>query len=207
LYNSKLRLLLYQARAENDATNLRRGIELADLVLAAATEGRFLLVMLEALLLRAQLRAILGNSQQDEAGELTAADYRQALELAEPEGIVSVFVEQGPPVAEALTKLLDQNRLADVQAAYGRRIITLAQAQPRARHAAPAAREELVEPLTERELDVLRLIAEGLKYKEIAGSLFISLNTVRFHVKAIYSKLGVNTRAQAISKARQLHIL
>jgi LuxR family maltose regulon positive regulatory protein len=61
--------------------------------------------------------------------------------------------------------------------------------------------------LTDRELDVLRLIAQGLKYKEIGAKLFISLNTVRYHVKAIYGKLDVNNRTQAIAKARQHRIL
>ena len=64
-----------------------------------------------------------------------------------------------------------------------------------------------IETLTDRELEVLRLMAEGLKYKEIAAELFISLNTVRFHVKAIYGKLNVNRRTQAIQRARQLRIL
>ena len=64
-----------------------------------------------------------------------------------------------------------------------------------------------VEPLTERELEVLRLVAEGLKYKEIASRLIVFLNTVRFHVKAIYGKLNVNNRTQAIERARQLRIL
>ena len=65
----------------------------------------------------------------------------------------------------------------------------------------------LIDPLTDRELDVLRLMAGGLKYKEIASKLFISLNTVRFHVKTIYGKLSVNNRTQAIERARQLQIL
>jgi len=65
----------------------------------------------------------------------------------------------------------------------------------------------LIEPLTDRELDVLRLMAKGLKYKEIAARLFISLNTVRFHVKAIYGKLNVNNRTKAVERARQLRIL
>ncbi len=56
-------------------------------------------------------------------------------------------------------------------------------------------------------MDVLRLMADGLKYKEIAAALFVSLNTVRFHVKSIYGKLNVNNRTQAIETARQLHIL
>jgi len=65
----------------------------------------------------------------------------------------------------------------------------------------------LFEPLTDREQEVLLLMAGGLKYKEIADKLFISLNTVRSHVKAIYGKLGVNNRTQAIETARQLGIM
>jgi LuxR family maltose regulon positive regulatory protein len=65
----------------------------------------------------------------------------------------------------------------------------------------------LIEPLTDRELDVLRLMAEGLKYEEIAGRLFISVNTVRSHVKVIYGKLQVKNRTQAIERARRLQLL
>jgi len=56
-------------------------------------------------------------------------------------------------------------------------------------------------------LDVLRLMAEGLKYADIAERLFVSLNTVRSHVKALYGKLNVNNRTQAIERARKLQIL
>ena len=61
--------------------------------------------------------------------------------------------------------------------------------------------------LTERELEVLRLIAEGLKYEEIAGRLFISLNTVRTYVKGIYGKLDVNNRTLAIALACELKLI
>jgi LuxR family maltose regulon positive regulatory protein len=67
--------------------------------------------------------------------------------------------------------------------------------------------QALVEPLTDRELDVLRLMSEGLKYREIAERLFISLNTVRSHTKAIYRKLNVRNRTKAIEKARRLQSL
>jgi LuxR family maltose regulon positive regulatory protein len=69
--------------------------------------------------------------------------------------------------------------------------------------AAPKRRGVLVESLTERELDVLRLMAEGLKYQEMADRLFISLNTVRFYVKAVYGKLGVDNRVKALTVARE----
>ncbi len=69
------------------------------------------------------------------------------------------------------------------------------------------ASEQLVDSLSQRELEVLRLIAGGLKYKEIAGKLFVSLNTVRTHTKSIYSKLSVNSRQEAVNKAQELNIL
>ncbi len=70
-----------------------------------------------------------------------------------------------------------------------------------------AVSQDLVEPLTERELEALRLLAEGLTYAEIAARLVVSVNTVRFHVKEIYGKLGVNRQAQAVARARELGLL
>ncbi len=66
---------------------------------------------------------------------------------------------------------------------------------------------ELVEPLSERELEVLRLLAQGLTYTEIAQSLFVSINTVRHHIKNIYSKLGVEKQTQAVQRARELKLI
>jgi LuxR family maltose regulon positive regulatory protein len=211
LYNSSLRVLLYQARAGRDAANLRAGIELADRLITGALQGQTLLVALEALLLRAQMHAALGSTRASQV------DYARALELAEPEGILGVFIEQGPPVAEALADLVEQAQLEAVHARYVERLLA---AFSRLQPPSTARREQppldlpagiepvaLIEPLTDRELDVLCLMAEGLKYKEIAERLFISLNTVRSHVKAIYGKLHVNNRTQAVTVARQLRML
>ena len=216
LYNGSLHFLLYQARAGRDLSGLRAGIELAGRLIAGALQGQYLLVALEALLLRARMHATLGGSQ---AAELAAseADYAQALALAEPEGFIGVFVEQGPSVAQALANLARQEKLGAIQPDYVERILaafsrsrppgTTQGKQPPPRPPAWTGPAALIEPLTDRELDVLRLMAEGLKYKEIAAELFISLNTVRFHVKAIYGKLKVNNRTQAIESARRLRIL
>jgi LuxR family maltose regulon positive regulatory protein len=65
----------------------------------------------------------------------------------------------------------------------------------------------LVEPLSERELEVLRLIAEGLTNQEIANGLYLSLNMVKVHTRNMYGKLGVNNRTQAVAKVRALGIL
>ena len=66
---------------------------------------------------------------------------------------------------------------------------------------------DLIEPMSERELEVLGLLAQGLKYGEIADKLVVSLNTVRFHVKAIYGKLGVNRQAHAVQRAQEIGLL
>jgi LuxR family maltose regulon positive regulatory protein len=70
-----------------------------------------------------------------------------------------------------------------------------------------ASPSELVEPLSEREIEVLQLIAEGLTNPEIAGRLYLSLNTVKVHTRNIYGKLGVNNRTQAVARGRDLGIL
>jgi len=208
LYNSGLRVLLHQAQTDKDKTNLKPGIELAHQLIFRAFEGKQLLVALEAYLLRAQLYTVSGDPQASQA------DYVHALGLAELEGFISIFVEYGQPVVEALRDLSRKNQPADVEPDYVKRILEafseshpLGDEGPVSISSAGTGLMALIDPLTERELDVLRLMTEGLKYKEIAGRLFISQNTVRFHVKAIYGKLNVNNRTQAIERARQLQIL
>ena len=115
----------------------------------------------------------------------------QALALAEPEGYVRVFVDEGKAMAELMAAIGDQQPAAR----SGYVIKLLAAFEPTG---------GLVEPLSERELEVLRLMAPGLKYKEMAERLFVSVNTIRYHVKNIYGKLGVQSRTLALTRAREL---
>jgi LuxR family maltose regulon positive regulatory protein len=198
LYNSSLAVLLYEARTGGDADRLRQGIALAERLAARALQGGFTIMALETLLLRAQMQAELGNSVE------SRADILAALELAQPQEIMGVFVEQGAFMASALTQLAQNGRLDSALSTFARRILAaLSRTEKGDGKRGPVP---LVEPLTERETDVLQLMAEGLTYKEIAGRLFISLNTVRFHVKSLYGKLNVRNRTQATEMGRQLQL-
>jgi LuxR family maltose regulon positive regulatory protein len=83
----------------------------------------------------------------------------------------------------------------------------LAAFQDKDSHLSSPSSQPLIEPLSERELEVLQLIAEGLTNQEIASRLFLSLNTIKVHTRNIYGKLGVNNRMQAATKAKDLEIL
>ncbi len=217
LYNSALRILLHRAKDRRESSSLRDGIELAEGLISRALQGEYIVTAMESLLLRAQLQAMLGNN------EASLEDVARALELAQPEGFITIFIEEGTPIEEALTTMLRQNRLGEVQPEYVRRILAAfsnSQASgeaPGERSTAkgpgeqsPATAEEMTilgEPLSRRELDVLRLIGEGCSNLDIAGQLVLSLHTVKKHISNIFSKLGVKSRTQAIARARELKLL
>lgn len=194
LSNCLLRTLLHQ---DLDTVGLRSGVELAEQLITEAKQRDQFLVSLEGRLLRAQLYAKMGNLQA------CTTDIVSALEQGQQEGFIGIFIEQGPPVARLIEKTLDNENSKTIDKEYIK-IILAAFSPSQTRN---LTFEPLIEPLTERELDVLILMADGLKYKEIAARLFVSLNTVRYHVKAIYGKLNVNNRTQAIQKARKRQIL
>ena len=131
----------------------------------------------------------------------------QALTLAEPQGYVRLFVDEGKPMAELLRLAVSQN----ISPVYAGKL--LAAFSKDALPAIPidseliANSQMLVEPLSEREIEVLRLMAEGYKYKEIADRLFVSINTVRHHTRHVYDKLNANNRTQAIGRAKELNLL
>ena len=125
----------------------------------------------------------------------------RALRLAEPEGPVRVFVDEGPRMArllEALTRKHPSWRFART---------VLEACEPSAATPTVGTSPDLVEQLSARELDVLRLLATDLDGPAVARELVVSLNTVRTHTKSIYAKLGVNSRRAAVSRARELDLL
>ena len=135
-------------------------------------------------------------------GDIPAAlvPLGRALTLAEPEGYVRIFVDEGPPMAALLEAAAKRRDRPDVRpsAAGGLR---------HGRGQTPASSQALIEPLSERELDVLRLLGTDLTGPDIARELMVSLNTVRTHTKNIYAKLGVNNRRAAVRRAEELGLL
>jgi LuxR family maltose regulon positive regulatory protein len=142
-----------------------------------------------------------------------------ALTLACPEGYLRVFANEGPPLAAVLDRLIADQRSGrmfpapGVPLAYLRRLqaafrpgdarATPPQQVPAAQVAAP----ELAEPLTDRELQVLALLAAGISNQQIASELVVALETVKKHVSHILAKLGAANRTQAVARARALGLL
>jgi LuxR family maltose regulon positive regulatory protein len=137
----------------------------------------------------------LAQQRRGDAAAATAA-IEDALGRAAVGGHVRVFVEAGPSVAELV-------RAASVEGAAGphaQRVLAAFGAAP----TPPAAGTGLVDELSPRELDVLRLLRSDLSGPDIARELLVSLNTLRTHTKNIYAKLGVNNRREAVRRAAEL---
>jgi LuxR family maltose regulon positive regulatory protein len=135
-------------------------------------------------------------------GAPALADLDRALALAERDERVMLFAGKGRPMAELLAAALRQGVAS---AAFARCV--LERLPPAPERPPPAAQPGLVEPLSEREIEVLRLMADGLTYEAIAQRLFVSVNTVRYHVKGLYGKLGAGSRAAALARGRELRLL
>ena len=133
-------------------------------------------------------------------------DDRRVLPI-EKKGQIVEAVDEGRPMAELLSFAISQNIAPDyasrLMAAFPEDVLSTVLIDK----GLPANRQGLVEPLSEREIEVLRLMAEGYKYEEIAERLFVSINTVRYHTRNLYGKLEVNSRARAIGRARELNLI
>ena len=122
-----------------------------------------------------------------------------ALALAEPEGFMRIFMDEGLPMAALLREAASHGTFSN----YVRQLL---EAFGKAEGRTPDS-QLLIEPLSERELEVLKLLGTELNGPEIARELMVSLNTVRTHTKSIYNKLGVNNRRTAVRRAEELDLL
>lgn len=172
--------------------DLKEGIQLAERTLTLAESGQRNNTSILALVLGALIHERLGDAAS------ASAWLERALGLAEPEGYIRLFVDEGAAVASILQRLTKTEYVRSLLAAF-----------PTAERPNPKPRPVggLIEPLSARELEVLRLLTHGLKYAEIAEQLVVSVNTVRFHIRSMYGKLSVDKQAKAIERARVLGLI
>jgi LuxR family maltose regulon positive regulatory protein len=185
------RLLIAQHRAQPDADDPAHALSLLDRLRAAAERGGRGAIVLESLM----LQALAHDATRD--APATHAALHRAVTLAEPEGYVRLFIDEGAPMAV----LLKAQRKLPTAPAYLSRLIAATTTV-----ATPAA-QPLIDPLSEREVEVLRLLGGDLGGPDIARQLSVSLNTVRTHTKNIYAKLGVTSRRAAVRQARILNLI
>jgi LuxR family maltose regulon positive regulatory protein len=148
-----------------------------------------------------QALALQAQGEKDQAVQLLL----DALVLAEPGGFIRLFVDEGRPMALLLSQAEASGRMPDY---IGNLLVVLkAEEQQSADASHGSSVQPLLEPLSERELEVLRLIAQGLSNQEISERLFLALDTVKGHNRKIFGKLQVERRTEAVARARELGLL
>ncbi len=187
------RLLLAQGAHDRSERGTREAMDLLERLLGAAEEGDRNGSVIEILVLLALAR----RAHDGVASAL--ASLNRAVALAEPEGYVRVVVDEGPPMA-ALLKLAAKQ--PDTPGYLRRLLAAVSTAE-----GSTLVKQPLVEPLSERELEVLHLLESDLDGPDMARELTVSLATVRTHTRNIYAKLGVNSRRAAVRRAAELGLL
>jgi LuxR family maltose regulon positive regulatory protein len=192
------RARLIVSRGEHDEA-LRLLEEMRQSAEAAGRTGKLIEILtLEALALWER------NKREQAVGTLT-----RALALAEPEGFVRTFADEGPAMGDLLSAALEARQRGHLDAANRVPALYIAKLLAALAQEAttPRADARLPEPLSERELEVLTLIAAGMSNKEIAGRLFVSVTTVKTHINNLYRKLDARSRIQAVARARELGLI
>ena len=192
------RVLIAQYRSERKERSIHEALALLERLLEAAEEGGRAGSAIQILV----LQALAHHAHDDIPRALLPLE--RALTLAEPEGFVQVFVGEGDP----MRGLLRHAAAGGVTGDFTRRLLAHLDAPAGAASTLPhSATPGLPEPLTPRELEILRLVAAGMRNQEIADQLVISVATVKRHIANAYGKLGVGHRTEAVARATELHLL
>jgi LuxR family maltose regulon positive regulatory protein len=189
------KILISRSRFENHQAYACEASDLLERLLIAAEDGLRMKSVIEILALMSLTYDTCGNLSQ------ALKTLERAVQLAEPEGFVQIFVGEGAAM-EALLKRISPEEFKFKE--FIRKLLASFNS-----HSATdiSFDQPLIDPLSEREIEVLALIAQGLTNQEIGKRLYLSLNTVKVHTRNIYSKLGVNNRTQAVAQARSFGIL
>jgi LuxR family maltose regulon positive regulatory protein len=202
-----VRILLAQYRNDRANHSIVEAIGLLERLLTAAQEGGRMGSVIEILILQALAHYAQGDIP------IALIPLQQALTLAKPEGYVRIFLDEGSLMAELLHEAADHG----IMPGYTGKLLAAFEAQGQANTSAspipdwqnqsPPASQSLIEPLSQRELEVLRLFKTDLSGPEIARELVIALSTVRTHTKSIYSKLNVKDRRASVKRATELGLI
>jgi LuxR family maltose regulon positive regulatory protein len=202
-----VRVLLARYQRDRADGSISGAVGLLERLLKAAEEGGRNGSVIEILV----LQAMVYHAQ----GDLPAAllPLRRALALAEPEGYIRMFLDEG----SSMMQLLREASARKIMPGYTDKLLAAFEAEMRPVPAASPGKSEdkpdhppaqpLIEPLSQRELDILNLIAQGLSNRVIGERLFLALDTVKGHNRKIFDKLQVQSRTEAIARARELGLL
>jgi LuxR family maltose regulon positive regulatory protein len=195
------RILLAQFKSARTDASIRGAIGLLTRLRKAAEVGERIGHLIEILMLQARAQQMQGNVSA------ALVPLERALTLAEPEGYVRIFLGEGPDMG----RLLQEAKARGIMPDYTGKLLSAFDAEGQGmeetpRSATPTS-SSLIEPLSQRELEVLRLFKTELSGPEIARELVIGLSTVRTHTKSIYGKLGVNSRRAAVKRAIELGLI
>jgi LuxR family maltose regulon positive regulatory protein len=184
----------YQSLASED--KILNALELLSRLLQTAENAKRMGSVLEILMVQALAFHAYGDIRQ------ALASLNHALTLARPEGYFRFFVNEGKAMTELLTAL-DHSREDDKLNNYVHKLLNaFNKTKPE-----PVAPQSLIDPLSERELEVLRLVADGLSNDEVSQKLFLALSTVKGHNLRIFGKLQAKSRTEAVARARGLGLL
>lgn len=189
------RVLIAEGRGES----LCEAKQLVERLLSQAQKGNRLGTVVELLILQALAHDKNGTS------DMALQSLREAIALAEPEEYVQVFVDEGPQ----MYRLLSESAVYQTRPGFVSKLLAAIEALNVDKPDSSSAKSPhiLTEPLSEREFEVLQLIAQGLSNIEICGRLFLALSTVKGHNQSIFGKLQVNSRTEALARARELGLL
>ncbi len=205
-YLALVRVRIAQGRSNPVGSHLPEALRWLAWLLPAAEAGGRTSSVIEILILHALALQAQGDSKE----ALTVLE--RALTLAEPEGYVRIFVDEGEPMAALLGRMkadpLSEGRSGRMKA-YIHKLLAAFDVggQETSLHPSFLIPHPLIDPLSERELELLRLVAVGRSNQEIAQELFLALGTVKKHLNNIFGKLEAQSRTQAIVRARELNLL
>jgi LuxR family maltose regulon positive regulatory protein len=194
------RVLLAEYRNRREEHVILNTLRLLERLLQAAEDGRRLGSVLQILVTQVLAYQVKGDTAK------AYASLERTLTLAQPEGYFRIFIDEGEPLRSLLSSFRGsiEKQSPDTKyelSGYVDKLLS-AFAQPKA-----VLQSRLIEPLSQRELEILRLLPTELSVPEIARELVVAVSTIRSHTKSIYSKLGVNNRRAAVNRAAELNLI